>query len=84
MFPLPPSPSVPPSPLQFIEYSASKGSPDALLTLGNLFYWGARGMPRDYARAFHYFKRAADLGDPRVSGPPGHPRLGGGCTERES
>ena len=35
-----------------------------MMGLGSLYYYGARGMARDQARAFRWFERAALLGDP--------------------
>ena len=33
-----------------------------MLAMGNLYYYGARGLPRDQPLAFDYFNRAAALG----------------------
>ena len=42
-----------------IGHSALKGSVDAQLTLGHLHYHGARGLPADVDKAFHYYSKAA-------------------------
>src|SRR5690606_8192199 len=34
------------------------------MSIGNLFYYGARGLPRDQPRAFDYFQRAAAMQHP--------------------
>ena len=48
--------------VQYYEQSARKGSVEAQLILGHLYYHGARGLPADVARAFEYYQRAADVG----------------------
>ncbi|CAI6010694.1 unnamed protein product [Closterium sp. NIES-65] len=58
--------------IQFIELQASRGAVEAIRTLGTLYYWGARGMPRDHVRAFGLMKKAAEMDDLHVSG--GHDR----------
>eukprot|EP00271_Cylindrocystis_brebissonii_P006534 TRINITY_DN19309_c0_g1_i1.p1 TRINITY_DN19309_c0_g1~~TRINITY_DN19309_c0_g1_i1.p1 ORF type:complete len:740 (-),score=130.61 TRINITY_DN19309_c0_g1_i1:357-2576(-) len=50
--------------IQYMVYSAWNGNPDSQRTLGNLYYWGARGLPRDLAVSAEYFRKAADQGDP--------------------
>ncbi|ETV98310.1 hypothetical protein H310_09012 [Aphanomyces invadans] len=37
---------------------------DAMVAMGDLYYWGARGCARDHPLAFEYFERAATLGSP--------------------
>ncbi|CAI5927845.1 unnamed protein product [Closterium sp. NIES-64] len=49
--------------IQFIELQASRGAVEAIRTLGTLYYWGARGMPRDHVRAFGLMKKAAEMDD---------------------
>jgi TPR repeat protein len=34
-----------------------------MLTVGDIFYYGTRGVARDQAQALHYFERAAHAGD---------------------
>lgn len=41
---------------------AQRGDPHAQEMMGDLFYWGARGVPRDHAAARGWFMRAADHG----------------------
>ena len=38
------------------------GDPNAMVAMGDLYYYGARGMPRDQAQAYDYFQRAANTG----------------------
>jgi serine/threonine protein kinase len=35
-----------------------------MLAMGDLYYYGARGLPRDQGLALNYFNQAAHLGDP--------------------
>lgn len=42
---------------------AEHGDVDAMLNMGDLYYWGARGMPRDQQRARGYFVQAAEAGN---------------------
>ena len=39
----------------------NEGNVDAMMEIGDLYYWGSRGIVRDQARAFDYFHRAAEL-----------------------
>ncbi|KDO21347.1 hypothetical protein SPRG_13663 [Saprolegnia parasitica CBS 223.65] len=49
--------------IQFQKMRADvEGDLDAMTAMGDLYYWGARGCVRDHARAFSYFRRAADAG----------------------
>eukprot|EP00850_Spirogloea_muscicola_P018479 SM000169S02734 [mRNA] locus=s169:200091:203563:- [translate_table: standard] len=48
--------------IQFLEYNAAAGSADSLRALGQLYYWGVRGLRRDLARAARLLGRAAELG----------------------
>lgn len=44
-------------------HRANQGDVPSQIALGELFYWGARGVPRDQVRALNYFTAAADAGD---------------------
>lgn len=44
-------------------HRANQGDVPSQVALGELFYWGARGVPRDQVRALDYFTAAADAGD---------------------
>ncbi|GLD92685.1 hypothetical protein PINS_up001264 [Pythium insidiosum] len=49
--------------IQFQKMRADKdGDLDAMAAMGDLYYWGARGMPRDHEQAYSYFHRAAQGG----------------------
>ncbi|KAF0744070.1 hypothetical protein Ae201684_001333 [Aphanomyces euteiches] len=48
--------------IQFQKLRADQdGEIDAMVAMGDLYYWGARGCPRDHVQAFQYFERAARL-----------------------
>ena len=54
--------------IQFLQFSAQRGGAESMRTLGNLHYWGARGVPRDIPRALELFGQAADMyGDARAA-----------------
>lgn len=48
--------------IQFQKLRAEQGDVNAMAAMGDLYYWGARGMPRDHVQAHKYFSRAADAG----------------------
>lgn len=48
--------------IQFQKLRAEQGDVDAMAAMGDLYYWGARGMPRDHEQAHSYFSRAAEAG----------------------
>lgn len=43
---------------------AQEGDVAAMLAMGDLFYYGARGLPQDHGEALRYFRAAAAAGDP--------------------
>ncbi|OQS02184.1 hypothetical protein THRCLA_05419 [Thraustotheca clavata] len=51
---------------KLIQYQKMKADvdqdPEAMTNMGDLYYWGARGCPRDHELAYNYFNRAAQLG----------------------
>lgn len=50
--------------IQFAQHLAERaGNVDAMRHVGQLLYYGARGMRRDIPRAAQYFERAAARGD---------------------
>ncbi|GMF29040.1 unnamed protein product [Phytophthora fragariaefolia] len=50
--------------IQFQKMRADKeGDVGAMAAMGDLYYWGAHGIPRDHAQAYNYFNRAAHAGD---------------------
>ncbi|KAJ8540735.1 hypothetical protein ON010_g12493 [Phytophthora cinnamomi] len=50
--------------IQFQKMRADKeGDVGAMAAMGDLYYWGARGVPRDHVQAYNYFNRAAHAGD---------------------
>lgn len=56
----------------YYQYSAERGSADAQLTLGQLAFHGARGLPQDPALALQYYLRAAENGEAAAHGHIGH------------
>lgn len=42
---------------------AKEGDVNAMLAMGDLYYYGARGLPQDHGRALEYFRQAADAGN---------------------
>ncbi|KAL4177051.1 hypothetical protein KRP22_001987 [Phytophthora ramorum] len=50
--------------IQFQKMNADKdGDVEAMAAMGDLYYWGAHGVPRDHAQAYQYFDRAARAGN---------------------
>jgi SEL1 protein len=43
---------------------ADEGIVVAMLATGDLYYYGARGLPRDQIRALHYYSLGAAVHDP--------------------
>jgi len=48
--------------IQYQMHQAQQGNVEAMLTLGQYYYWGSHGIERDQAQSFKYFKKAALLG----------------------
>eukprot|EP00736_Rhodelphis_marinus_P012279 Rmarinus@m.19593 len=44
---------------QYLQNQADKGSPEAMMKLGRMYYWGMSGMERDHPAAYEYFQMAA-------------------------
>ena len=42
---------------------ANGGDVASMIAMGDLYYYGARGLPRDQVRAFDFFERAAEHGN---------------------
>lgn len=49
---------------QIIEFQAQKGSAPAMRRIGNIFYFGLRGVRRNNTKALTWFSRAAEKGEP--------------------
>ena len=47
----------------FYRHAANQGDVQAQVVVGQLYYFGARGVRQDYAQAFNYFNRAAAQGE---------------------
>ncbi|KAI3807837.1 hypothetical protein L1987_23772 [Smallanthus sonchifolius] len=50
---------------QILEYQAQKGNAVAMYKIGIFYYFGLRGVRRDHAKAFSWFSKAVDKGEPR-------------------
>ncbi|CAN0545872.1 unnamed protein product, partial [Ectocarpus sp. 12 AP-2014] len=48
--------------LQYQIHRAEQGDVPSIEAMGDLYYWGARGVTRDQSRALQYFDRASDAG----------------------
>ncbi|CAM9568879.1 unnamed protein product [Scytosiphon promiscuus] len=48
--------------IQYQIHRAEHGDIRSMESLGDIFYWGARGVSRDQARALHFFTRASESG----------------------
>lgn len=48
--------------IQYQIHRAEQGDVPSIEALGDLYYWGARGVPRDQNRALKYFTSAGDAG----------------------
>jgi SEL1 protein len=46
--------------IQYYQYYADTGDSDAQVTMGVIYLMGHEGVPRDYERAAHYFRLAAE------------------------
>jgi SEL1 protein len=51
---------------QITEYQAQRGNAAAMYKLGLLYYYGLRGLRRDYGKSYHWFSKAVDKGDTRA------------------
>ncbi|ETN02359.1 hypothetical protein PPTG_16578 [Phytophthora nicotianae INRA-310] len=49
--------------IQFQKVRADNGDVEAMAAMGDLYYWGAHGVPRDHTQAYNYFNRAAQAGN---------------------
>ncbi|KAL5223393.1 hypothetical protein ABZP36_028106 [Zizania latifolia] len=51
---------------QITEYQAQRGNTIAMHKLELLYYYGLRGVSRDYGMAYHWFLKAVEKGDTRA------------------
>lgn len=58
--------------LMYYEQAADSGDTTAQSTLGQLYYYGARGIPRNYDQALKYFQLSAQQGDGTSMSTLGH------------
>ncbi|KAI4339575.1 hypothetical protein MLD38_024501 [Melastoma candidum] len=50
---------------QILEYQAQKGNAIAMYKVGLFYYFGLRGLRRDYSKALPWFQKAVEKGEPR-------------------
>lgn len=50
---------------QILEYQAQKGNGGAMYKIGIFYYFGLRGVRRDYAKALRWFSKAVEKGEPK-------------------
>jgi SEL1 protein len=50
--------------IQHQKLRAAEGDLPSILAMGDLFYYGARGLPRDHGVALDYYMRGATMGNP--------------------
>lgn len=48
--------------IQYQRLRAQEGHLESIVAMGDLYYWGARGIVRDHVQALEYFQRASDRG----------------------
>ncbi|XBH57016.1 hypothetical protein VPH35_078707 [Triticum aestivum] len=51
---------------QITEYQAQRGNAAAMYKLGLLYYYGLRGLRRDYGKSYHWFSKAVEKDEPRA------------------
>ncbi|CAB0003460.1 unnamed protein product [Nesidiocoris tenuis] len=54
--------------VQYFELEAGRGNVNIQVTLGQMYYYGLRGCPRDMKKAEFYFNMAAKKGNPTAMG----------------
>lgn len=70
--------------IQWQIMQAEKGDPVAMVASASLFYYGARGVPRDQARAFRLFQRASAMGNTEAETAMGNLLMKGEGCERNA
>ncbi|XP_037452094.1 ERAD-associated E3 ubiquitin-protein ligase component HRD3-like [Triticum dicoccoides] len=51
---------------QITEYQAQRGNAAAMYKLGLLYYYGLRGLRRDYGKSYYWFSKAVEKDEPRA------------------
>ena len=62
--------------------SADLGKISFIMQMGYIYYYGLRGVKRDYEKALEYFYKAANLGDTNAKTTIGYMYLSGLGTEK--
>ena len=70
--------------VEYYDYAASKGDTRAQLAMGQLNYWGARGLAQDFGSAAMWFERAASGGDAHAMSMLGHMYANGLSVEQSN
>ena len=70
--------------LQYYQHSADGGNVDAQLTMGQLHYYGHRGLPQSPALAARYFRLAAAAGNTNAMASLGQMHLSGMMQELDN
>jgi len=69
--------------VEYYRHAAEKGEVSALVALGQINFYGARGVERDHRQAFHFFQKAAANGEPVAQTSLGHMLVKGLSVERD-
>jgi len=70
--------------LMYYEHSADNGDVQAQSMLGQLYYYGARGVRQDYGQAMKYFEKASGQGDASAMSNLGHMYAQGLGTKQDN
>eukprot|EP01047_Picozoa_sp_COSAG01_P021570 COSAG01_NODE_1255_length_11040_cov_67.549584_9_plen_385_part_00 len=70
--------------IEYYDYAASKGETRAQLAMGQLNYWGARGLTQNFPQAARWFEKAAAGGDPHAMSMLGHMYASGLAVEQSN
>lgn len=58
--------------VDYYQYSAARGDASAQVALGQLHYFGARGLEQDYGEALRWYEKAGEQGDGNALGHMGN------------
>jgi SEL1 protein len=70
--------------IEYYDYTASKGDTRAQLAMGQLNYWGARGLEQDFEAASVWFGKAAEGGESHAMSMLGHMYANGLAVEQSN
>mmetsp|Transcript_2273 Transcript_2273/g.4335 ORF Transcript_2273/g.4335 Transcript_2273/m.4335 type:complete len:815 (+) Transcript_2273:320-2764(+) len=69
--------------VDYYEHAAENGDLEAYVGLGQIYYYGARGIRRNLKKALSYFRAAASRGDASAQAMIGHMLVRGQGTEQD-